>query len=121
MPAAPSRRADRPVPFPAFVLEDEHFEGGDRIFDALPREWKDAYEVGVFTEFMEQRAPGHTVADGKIYEKGMLDFREQARNALQKLGDSAAHKREHHVCDVHTPCEHGCALRKERLVERVGR
>ena len=24
---------------------------------------------------MEQRAPGHTVADGKIYRKGMLDFK----------------------------------------------
>ena len=39
----------------------------DRIFEALPAEWKDAYSAGMFTEFMEQRAPGHTVLDGKIY------------------------------------------------------
>ncbi len=39
----------------------------DRLFEILPREWHDAYEAGLFTEFMEQRAPGHTVADGKIY------------------------------------------------------
>jgi formate C-acetyltransferase len=37
-------------------------------------EWKAAFEAGIFTEFMEQRAPGHTVLDGKIYQKGMLDF-----------------------------------------------
>ena len=46
----------------------------DRIFEALPPEWHEAYEAGVFTEFMEQRAPGHTVADGKIYAKGMDGF-----------------------------------------------
>ena len=46
----------------------------DRIFEALPSEWHDAYEAGVFTEFMEQRAPGHTVADGKIYARGMEGF-----------------------------------------------
>ena len=46
----------------------------DRIFEVLPREWHDAYEAGVFTEFMEQRAPGHTVADGKIYATGMDGF-----------------------------------------------
>jgi len=46
----------------------------DRMMEELPAEWKDAYEAGLFTEFMEQRAPGHTVLDDKIYRKGMLDF-----------------------------------------------
>lgn len=46
----------------------------DRIFEALHSEWHDAYEAGVFTEFMEQRAPGHTVADGEIYARGMDEF-----------------------------------------------
>ena len=46
----------------------------DRLFEALPEEWHDAYEAGVFTEFMEQRAPGHTVLDDKIYSKGLRDF-----------------------------------------------
>jgi formate C-acetyltransferase len=69
----------------------------DQIFDALPREWKDAYEAGIFTEFMEQRAPGHTVADGKIYRKGMLEFREEIARALEMLesdDESANHRRE---------------------------
>lgn len=46
----------------------------DRMFAELSEEWKVAYEAGIFTEFMEQRAPGHTVLDDKIYKKGMLDF-----------------------------------------------
>jgi pyruvate-formate lyase len=46
----------------------------ERIFAEMTQEWKDAYEAGLFTEFMEQRAPGHTVLDDKIYRKGMLDF-----------------------------------------------
>ncbi len=46
----------------------------DQIFQELSPEWQTAYHAGVFTEFMEQRAPGHTVLDGKIYGKGMRDF-----------------------------------------------
>ena len=47
----------------------------DQMFGLLPQEWLDAYAAGCFTEFMEQRAPGHTVADGKLYRMGMLDFK----------------------------------------------
>ena len=46
----------------------------EAIFREMTDEWKAAYEAGIFTEFMEQRAPGHTVLDGKIYQKGMFDF-----------------------------------------------
>ncbi len=46
----------------------------DRMFQELSAEWRDAYEAGLFTEFMEQRAPGHTVLDDKIYKRGLLDF-----------------------------------------------
>ena len=46
----------------------------DRIFNEVDKEWIDCYEAGMFTEFMEQRAPGHTVLDNKIYKKGFKDF-----------------------------------------------
>ncbi|MDP3461731.1 MAG: glycyl radical protein [Bacteroidales bacterium] len=46
----------------------------DRIFAALNDNWKSAYSAGVFTEFQEQRAPGHTVAGNKLFRKGMLDL-----------------------------------------------
>ncbi|MCX6305035.1 MAG: glycyl radical protein [Bacteroidetes bacterium] len=65
----------------------------ERIFSHVPPEWQAAYEAGLFTEFMEQRAPGHTALDGKIYRKGMLDFRaEIAANiaALDFLNDPEA-------------------------------
>ena len=55
------------------------------IFNEMTDEWKDAYHAGIFTEFMEQRAPGHTVLDDKIYKKGMLDFQAEIRDSLNKL------------------------------------
>jgi pyruvate-formate lyase len=41
----------------------------DKIFSQVDNEWIDAYEAGIFTEFMEQRAPGHTVAGKNIWNK----------------------------------------------------
>jgi formate C-acetyltransferase len=57
----------------------------DRMFDLLPKEWHEAYSAGVYTEFMEQRAPGHTVLDDKIYSKGMVDFKRDIQDALAAL------------------------------------
>ncbi|MEI6674167.1 MAG: trans-4-hydroxy-L-proline dehydratase [Verrucomicrobiota bacterium] len=57
----------------------------DRMFAELPPEWHAAYTAGIFTEFMEQRAPGHTVLDDKIYAKGMLDFKQDIADAIAKL------------------------------------
>jgi formate C-acetyltransferase len=57
----------------------------DRVFQSVPAEWKAAYEVGMFTEFMEQRAPGHTTLDGVIYSKGMSDFKAEIQAALENL------------------------------------
>ncbi|MCK4844492.1 MAG: glycyl radical protein [Candidatus Heimdallarchaeota archaeon] len=57
----------------------------DRIFDAVDEDWKLAYQAGVFTEFMEQRAPGHTVADNKIFKKGFVDFKAQINKTLEEL------------------------------------
>ncbi len=57
----------------------------DLIFREMTPEWKEAYEAGIFTEFMEQRAPGHTVLDDKIYTKGMLDFMDDIQASLKAL------------------------------------
>ena len=57
----------------------------ERIFSHVPIEWKQAYEAGLFTEFMEQRAPGHTALDGKIYKKGMLDFKKEIKDHQDSL------------------------------------
>ncbi len=57
----------------------------DLIFREMTDEWKAAYDAGIFTEFMEQRAPGHTVLDDKIYRKGMLDFVADIDASLARL------------------------------------
>ncbi len=55
------------------------------IFAEMTEAWKAAYQAGIFTEFMEQRAPGHTVLDNKIYKKGMRDFEADIRASLAGL------------------------------------
>jgi len=57
----------------------------ERIFSHVPEAWKAAYHAGLFTEFMEQRAPGHTALDGKIYRKGMVDFKREIAANLASL------------------------------------
>ncbi|MGE5224457.1 MAG: trans-4-hydroxy-L-proline dehydratase, partial [Omnitrophica WOR_2 bacterium] len=57
----------------------------ERLFQEMTGEWKAAYEAGIFTEFMEQRAPGHTVLDDKIYHKGMLDFIQVIDASMENL------------------------------------
>jgi formate C-acetyltransferase len=57
----------------------------DLLLSNMTQEWLDCYYSGLFTEFMEQRAPGHTVADGKIYQKGMLEFINDIDEQLKSL------------------------------------
>lgn len=57
----------------------------DIIFERVPSDWKRAYECGLFTEFMEQRAPGHTALDGKIYKTGLIGFKERIAQQIAKL------------------------------------
>jgi len=57
----------------------------DRIFQEMTAEWLAAYEAGIFTEFMEQRAPGHTVLDDKIYRKGFNDFIADIETSIAQL------------------------------------
>jgi len=57
----------------------------DRVFRQVPPEWQTAYAAGMFTEFMEQRAPGHTALDDLIYHHGMLDFKAQIARSLDGL------------------------------------
>jgi len=60
----------------------------DIIFSELPEEWKVAYEAGIWTEFMEQRAPGHTAGGGKIFHKGLLDIKREIKESMENLNSS---------------------------------
>ncbi len=57
----------------------------ERIFSHVSKEWEEAYHAGVFTEFMEQRAGGHTAMDGKMYRRGLLDCKETIARKLTEL------------------------------------
>ncbi len=65
----------------------------ERIFSHVSKEWEEAYHAGVFTEFMEQRAGGHTAMDGKMYRRGLLDCKaiiERSIEALDYINDPEA-------------------------------
>ncbi|MEI6530664.1 MAG: trans-4-hydroxy-L-proline dehydratase [bacterium] len=80
----------------------------ERLFAAMTPEWKDAYEAGVFTEFMEQRAPGHTVLDDKIYRKGFLDFLQEIEECLRQLdflNDPQAYHKQQQLKAMEISCQ----------------
>ncbi len=86
------------------------------LFAEMTEEWKAAYEAGIFTEFMEQRSPGHTVLDDKIYHKGMRDFQqdiERSLGQLDYLGDPQAYAKEQELRAMHI-----CAGALVRFAER---
>jgi len=60
----------------------------DRVFAAMSPEWTAAFEAGVFTEFMEQRSPGHAVLDDKIYRLGFADFKAWIAASKERIAAS---------------------------------
>ena len=56
-----------------------------RILENMTEQWKECYAAAMFTEFMEQRGPGHTSGDDKIFKKGFLDFKVDIADAILKL------------------------------------
>jgi trans-4-hydroxy-L-proline dehydratase len=71
----------------------------DRIMESMEAEWLDAYKAGVFTEFQEQRAPGHTVAGEKIFRKGMFEIIEEIKDTRSRIQDRTAMGNDHAMHD----------------------
>ncbi len=80
----------------------------EQVFRQVPPEWLESYRAGMFTEFMEQRAPGHTTLDGTIYEKGLADLKLEIRASIAGLdylhdpeaaGKAAELRGMAHACD----------------------
>ncbi len=68
----------------------------DRLMERMCPAWHAAYDAGVFTEFQEQRAPGHTVLGEKAWKKGMVDLIrdcEASVNALNQQDDLDARQK----------------------------
>ncbi|MBQ1434883.1 MAG: pyruvate formate lyase family protein, partial [Clostridia bacterium] len=79
-----------------------------KLLDAMSDEWKACYEAGIFTEFMEQRGPGHTVGSEKIYKKGFLDYKDDisaAMDALDFENDAEAVSRLEQLRAMDTACD----------------
>ena len=79
-----------------------------KMYAALPEAWHKLFDGGMFTEFMAQRGPGHTVADGKIYGKGYLDFIDDIDAQLAALdynADMEAASKEAELTGMRLVCE----------------
>ncbi len=62
----------------------------DRLFHAMDQEWIKAYNAGIFTEFQEQRAPGHTVAGKGVFQTGMIDYIRRIEAVEQDIRDQSS-------------------------------
>ncbi len=80
----------------------------ERIFSHVSKEWEEAYHAGVFTEFMEQRAGGHTAMDGKMYQRGLLDCKAliaQTLNELDFINDPEATDKQQELQAMDISCD----------------
>ena len=58
------------------------------LLSKMDADWMKAYKAGIFTEFQEQRGPGHTVLGDKIYKFGMYDIIHQIEDRLKSASDT---------------------------------
>ena len=96
----------------------------ERIFNHVSKEWEEAYHAGVFTEFMEQRAAGHTAMDGKMYHEGLLDVKariEQRIKALDYINDPEATDKQQELEAMAISCDAAImfAERHAELAEKM--
>ncbi len=96
----------------------------ERIFSHVSKEWEKAYHAGVFTEFMEQRAAGHTAMDGKMYHTGLLDVRrriEEKIASLDYINDPIATDRQQELEAMAISCDAAILLaeRHAELAEKM--
>lgn len=61
----------------------------DKLMSLMSEEWINAYNAGIFTEFQEQRAPGHTVLGYKMFKTGFLSLKDEIAAAESKLDPSS--------------------------------
>ena len=96
----------------------------ERIFGHVSKEWEEAYHAGVFTEFMEQRAAGHTAMDEKMYRTGLLDLKERIRariEALDYINDPEATDKQQELEAMDISCDAAILLaeRHAALAEKM--
>lgn len=56
----------------------------DKLMSLMTESWLDSYNAGIFTEFQEQRAPGHTVLGYKMFSTGFLALKKEISETFSK-------------------------------------
>jgi formate C-acetyltransferase len=80
----------------------------ERLFAGMTADWNAAFDGGVFTEFMEQRAFGHAILDDKIYHHGFGDFRQriaERRGRIDWLSDPRAFEKDEELKAMDICCQ----------------
>ncbi len=88
----------------------------DELMRCMSQEWKIAFEAGVFTEFQEQRAPGHTVLGPDAWKKGMLDLISECEASMATLN----HDRDHDAAAKKAQLE-AMVIAAESLIQYASR
>lgn len=57
----------------------------EKLLSKMTPEWHECYEAGMFTEFMEQRGPGHTCGGEQVFTTGYMDYKEKIKEAMDAL------------------------------------
>jgi pyruvate formate-lyase/glycerol dehydratase family glycyl radical enzyme len=80
----------------------------DRIMSFMTPEWHNAYNAGLFTEFQEQRAPGHTVLGYRMFRTGFLDLKKEIAENLSQLDyfyDPQAYEKREELVAMDITCD----------------
>jgi trans-4-hydroxy-L-proline dehydratase len=80
----------------------------DKIMSLMTPEWLNSYNAGVFTEFQEQRAPGHTVLGYKMFQTGFIQLKDEIRNSLSLLdffNDPVAFEKQEELKAMEIACD----------------
>ena len=57
----------------------------EKILARMTPEWHECYSAGMFTEFMEQRGPGHTCGGEQVFTTGYMDYKEKIKKTMDEL------------------------------------
>ena len=80
----------------------------DRIMRLMTPEWLNAYNAGLFTEFQEQRSPGHTVLGYKMFSTGFLKLKEEIAESISGLDwlkDPMAFEKHEELAAMNIACD----------------
>ncbi|WP_077390400.1 trans-4-hydroxy-L-proline dehydratase [Mobilibacterium timonense] len=85
----------------------------EHLLERMTPEWKECYAEGIWTEFMEQRGPGHTCGGKNVFIKGFEDYKkeiQEALDALDFLNDPEAYEKAEELKAMAIDCDAICIL-----------